>query len=667
MKKRLNIDIETYSSVDLKKCGVYKYVASPDFEILLFSYSFDGSPVYTVDLTAGEQIPTYILQALTDAAILKIAANATFERLSLSRHIGQHLTADQWECTLVRASMLGLPIALDPLAKVLKVVDQKSASGKGLIKLFCVPCKPTKVNGGRTRNLPEHFPDKWAEFKAYNAQDVRTEMAVGAKLVAYPIPEKEVLLYQLDQRINDAGIMVDVHFVQRAIEIDAQQKELLTAEAALLTGLDNPNSVAQLKDWLSEELDEEVKSLNKESLPELIKGCTDDVILRVLELRLELSKTSIRKYKAMTAAVLGNGRLCGLLQFYGANRTGRWAGRLVQPHNLATNKMPHGSLDAARQIVAGQADGFTGLSLGFASVSDTLSQLIRTAFVAAPGHRFIPADFSAIEARVIAWLAGESWRMDVFALKKSDIYAASAAQMFRVPMESIVYWNGAGKKVEGPNYSLRKRGKVAELALGYQGSTGALIKMGALKEGLQEHELKPLVTAWRTANPKIVKLWYEINDCAIDAVREPGRTFTHRCGCAFKVENGILFITLPSGRKLAYVSPRLVPGQYGDMLVYNGVDQEKKRWTTIDTYGGKLVENITQAIARDALAEAMLRLDAAGYRIVMHVHDEIIVEAPFGVGSCEDINRIMGEPIPWAAGLPLRAESFESPYYKKDG
>lgn len=644
----LSIDIETYSGVDLTKSGVYAYTEAPDFEILLFGYAFDDGPVEIVDLASGEGLPAEVFEALTDPTTIKTAFNANFERTCLAKHFNKPMPPEQWRCTQAHALTLGLPIRLEDVAKALKLKHQKDNAGKALIRYFSIPCKPTKANGRRTRNLPEHASEKWEQFKAYCRQDVEVERAIRERLLQYPMQEQK--LWELDQRINDTGVRIDPVLVKNAIACDTIYQEKLLAEATRLTGLDNPNSVSQLKKWLKEAVDLEVESLNKESVPELLKQTKSNTVKRVLELRQELAKTSVKKYQAMERAKCRDDRIRGLLQFYGANRTGRWAGRLVQVQNLPQNKLK--DLDLARNLLlTGQYDA---LELLFDSVPVVLSQLIRTAFIPSPGCRFVVADFSAIEARVIAWLAGEKWRMDVFN-SHGKIYEASAAQMFKVPVESITKGN-----------PLRQKGKIAELALGYQGSKGALITMGALNMGLTEEELPGLVTTWRQANPAIVRLWQDVENAALTAVREK-RPVLIQYGVVFTYESGILFIRLPSGRRLAYVKPKIeVEERFNKMgLTYEGYEQGK--WGRLRTYGGKLVENIVQATARDCLAEAMLRLDAADYRIVMHVHDEAVLEVPEN-NSCalEDACEIMARPIEWAPGLPLRADGFECNYYRKD-
>lgn len=642
----LAIDIETYSSVDIKSCGMYKYAQAPDFAILLFAYSFDGGPVQVIDIAQGKMPPDYIMSALTDPSVIKTAFNAAFERTCISEYFLIDLPVKQWECTMAKASMLGLPLSLDMVAKVLKLEDGKK-DGKALIRYFAMPCKPTKANGGRTRNMPANDPERWAQFIEYNRRDVEVELAIRERIAFFNIPNMERKIYQLDQRINDTGVLLDPVLIENAIRMDDEIRERLTAEAVDLTGLDNPNSPAQLKNWLSTETGGAVTSLTKEAIPVLLEQTEDEAVTRLLNIRQEMAKTSVKKYEAMAACIGSDQRVRGLLQYYGANRTGRWAGRLVQVQNLPRNEMR--DLDLARQLVR---DGdLEMVEILFGNVPNVLSQLIRTAFVASPGHRLMVADFSAIEARVIAWLAGERWRLEVFKTH-GKIYEASAAQMFRVPIEAVTKGS-----------DLRQKGKVSELALGYQGGPNALIAMGALTMGLDEEELPRLVKMWRNANKAIVDYWEVVGNAALEAV-ETGAPVTITHGIRFHVQQGILWITLPSGRKLAYYKPHIAENRFGSpALKYWGMD---KIWTVQDTYGGKLVENIVQAIARDCLADAMLRLDAAGYRIVMHVHDEVVLEMPHGKGSLDEVNSIMGQVIPWAKGLPLTADSYETSFYKKD-
>jgi DNA polymerase len=651
----LTIDIETFSSADLKTSGVYKYVQASDFEILLFAYAVDEDAVEIVDLAQGEGLPEKILVALTSPYVLKTAHNANFERTCISQHFKTYLPVEQWCCTMAKAAMLGLPLSLDAASKALKLSNEKSSAGKGLIRYFSIPCKPTKANGQRTRNLPHHDLQKWQQFKDYCVQDVVVERAINKKISFFTVPAAETRLWQLDQIINDTGVLLDKQFVKNAIIMDKTYREKLTAEAIELTGLDNPNSAAQLKKWLTTETGEEVTTLRSTDIPELLKSAPTGTVTRVLELRQEMSKTSIKKYSAMMNCVCSDSRVRGLLQYYGANRTGRWAGRLVQVQNLRKNEMS--DLDMAREIVK-QGD-LELMEILFGNVPDVLSQLIRTAFICPPGHTLIPADFSAIEARVIAWLAGEKWRLEVFNTH-GKIYEASASHMFKVPIEQVTKGS-----------DLRQKGKMSELALGYQGGPNAIIKIEISnktpkEKRIPEEELPRLVAMWRQANKAIVNYWKTCENAAIDCV-ETGQPVRLNHGIRFFMERGILFIELPSKRRLTYLRPQLRPNKFGGhSLYYEGMDQEKKTWGLQQTYGGKLVENIVQAFARDCLADAMLRVHDAGYKIVMHVHDEIVNEVPTGKGSVEEINRIMGEPIPWAKGLPLRADSYETLYYKKD-
>lgn len=642
----LGIDIETFSDVDLIKSGVYAYTASPQFEILLFAYAFDDDDIKIVDIASGENLPNEITEVLTDDRIIKTAFNANFERVALSKYLNKKLTANSWRCTAVQAATLGLPLSLDGVARVLGLSQQKMKEGKELIRYFSIPCKPTKANGGRTRNLPHHAPEKWTVFKTYCKKDVEVERAIRKKLAKYSISENEQRNYILDQQINDRGVLVYLELVAKAMECDRLHKEDTFSQAQMLTGLDNPNSVAQLKKWLLEN-GVEVDSLSKKVVIDLAKE-SDGEIERLLNLRLQLAKTSIRKYEAIERSVCPDGRVRGLLQFYGANRTGRWSGRLVQVQNLPQNHLK--DLTLARNLV--KKGQFDTLELLFESVPHVLSELIRTAFVPKSNYRFIVSDFSAIEARVIAWLAVEKWRIDVFKTH-GKIYEASASQMFKVPIEEITKGS-----------PLRQKGKISELALGYGGSVGALTAMGAIDMGVAEEELQGLVAAWRQANPNITKLWWDIDKAALKAVKE--RTTAVVGKIKIHYESGILFITLPSGRKLSYIKPRIQPNKFGrDAVTYEGIGATKK-WERIETYGPKLVENIVQATARDLLAEAMLNIADKGYEIVMHVHDEVIIEAPMHLGSLKEVCDIMAIAPVWAEGLPLRADGFECDYYKKD-
>ena len=665
----LRIDIETYSSVDLKKAGMHRYVESPDFEVLLFGYAFNEKPVQVVDLAQREALPDRVQRALWDPAVRKTAYNAAFETTCLSRHFGRPMDITQWECTSVHALYLGLPGNLADVGRVVGLAadQQKKSSGWALIRYFCLPCKPTKSNGGRTRNRPHHDPAKWDLFKEYCAGDVVAEREIARKIDKFPVPAQEWKLWHLDQRMMNTGVLVDRELVQSAIECDTIVREKLTQEAMQLTGLSNPNSRAQLLAWLQEEEDEEISDLTKKTVPKLLENTDSDVVRRVLELRQELAKTSVSKYRAMERVACSDDAVRGLTQFYGANRTGRWAGRLVQVQNLPQNKLK--DLYIARELI--KARDLTAVEMLFGSVADTLSQLIRTAFVARPGKRFVPVDFSAIEARVVAWLAWCEWRLEVFKTH-GKIYEASAEQMFKLPPGSVT------KKSP-----YRQRGKVAELALGYQGGAGALKTMGALEMGVPEEELEPIKQAWRDANPEVVDLWYALEGAAKDAVRRKSDVHMYIAGrramLSFVCESGFLFIKLPSGRRLAYVKPRIqgedlyrekadgsryVVASAGS-LTYEGMDQKTKQWTRLPTYGGKLLENITQAIARDCLAEAMLAIDKAGFTQLFTVHDEIIVESD-QPDALKAVEEIMGRPIPWAPGLPLRGDGFETPYYMKE-
>lgn len=642
----LSIDIETYSDVDLTKCGVYAYSDSPNFEILLFAYAFDEEPTQIVDFACGEQLPARVLAALEDPVIIKAAFNAQFERTCISKYLGRKLSPEGWQCTAVQSAMLALPLSLDSVGEVLNIQRKKLKEGADLVRFFSMPCKPTKANGGRTRNRPEDAPEKWERFKTYCIRDVDAEREIRQKLWKFPIPEAEMELYRMDQEINDRGILVDRKLVENAVLCDNQYRQMVTARAYELTGLSNPNSPVQIKGWLSEH-GVEAEKLDKKTVKGLISE-TDGEVLEVLKLRLLMAKTSVKKYEAIERSVCSDGRVHGLLQFYGANRTGRWAGRLVQVQNLPQNHIP--DLELARSLVKEQR--FEDLDLLYDSTPEVLSELIRTAFVPEPGCRFIVADFSAIEARVLAWFAGEQWRLDTFA-EGGDIYCASASKMFGVPVVK-----------HGVNGHLRQKGKIAELALGYGGAVGALTSMGALDMGLQEEELQPLVSQWRNSNPHITKFWWEVDAAAVKAVKE--RTEVPLGKLCFVYRSGILFVTLPSGRKLSYIKPRMTQNRFGrESLSYEGVGESKK-WLRIETYGPKLVENIVQATARDLLAQAMLRLRNQGFEIVMHIHDEAVLEVPEGVSGVEEICQIMSEQPDWAAGLPLRADGYECAFYKKD-
>ena len=643
----LSIDLETYSDQPLAKTGVYRYVESPDFEILLFAYSVDGGPVQQIDLAHGEKIPSEILAALEDDKVTKWAFNANFERICLSRFLGyptgDYLEPDSWKCSMVWAAYMGLPLSLEGAGAVLGLEKQKLTEGKDLIKYFCQPCTPTKSNGQRTRNLPKHAPDKWLAFKRYNIRDVETEMSIQSRLSKYPVPDSVWEEYHLDQEINDRGVGLDMELVRQAIQMDGRSRSELTQAMKELTSLDNPNSVQQMKQWLADN-GVETDTLGKKAVAELLKTAPQQ-LQKVLTLRQQLAKSSVKKYQAMETAVCADGRARGMFQFYGANRTGRWAGRIIQMQNLPQNHLD--DLSEARGLV--RAGGFDALEMLYEDVPDTLSQLIRTAFVPQENRKFIVADFSAIEARVIAWLAGEKWRQDVFAEGK-DIYCASASQMFGVPVEK-----------HGINGHLRQKGKIAELALGYGGSVGALKAMGALEMGLSEDELPALVSAWRQANPKIVQFWWAVDRAVMDAVARRTTTKTH--GIIFSARNGMLFITLPSGRSLAYVKPKIGENRFGgDCITYEGVGGTKK-WERIDSYGPKFVENIVQATSRDILCYAMQTLRCCS--IVMHIHDEVVIEADRRM-SLQAVCDQMGRTPPWAKGLQLRADGYETDFYKKD-
>lgn len=652
--KTLNIDIETYSDEDLTKVGVYKYADSPNFEILLFAYSIDGGPIECEDLTLSE-IPDELVAALTDKNVLKIAFNAQFERVCLSKYLGipYYLDPSQWHCTMVHANELGLPASLGQCAKYLNIEQQKDTRGTQLINFFSKPCKPTKKNGMRTRNLPEHDPEKWQTFMDYCVQDVNVEMAIANKLNRFPVPESEWELYTLDQRINDRGAEIDHELASAAIDIMADLSEAGLNEMKKLTGLENPNSLAQLKKWL-EEQGTSFEKLGKEVvLKALALGNLPENVAEVLKLRLSLSNSSTKKYLMMDNARCSDNRIHGILQFYGANRTGRWAGRLLQVQNLPRNYLSE--IDFARQLV--KEKDVEGIELMYEDVPDTLKQLIRTGLVAKKGHRFIVSDFSAIEARVIAWYAKQEWVLDVFRTH-GKIYEATAAQMFHLGEVTDYDW----KSHEGKD--MRQRGKVATLALGYQGGPGALKAMGALENGIEEHELQDIVDRWRTANKRIKNFWHETQKAVIDCLKNGGIKKGPR-GLKFYKKAGFLFIQLPSGRKLAYAKAHLEQGDYGPAVFYEG-QGDKVMFTKQQTYGGKLVENIVQATARDVLAEAMLRLEDAGYPIVFHVHDEAVAEVPEGKNSIEEMNEIMSVVPDWAEGLPLNAEGFETKYYMKD-
>lgn len=659
--KEMSIDLETYSDVNITKCGAYKYAESEEFEILLFGVSVDGGPVTVYDLACGDTIPEEILAALSDEKVTKWAFNASFERICLSNWLKKHrpeyftgysipedpasqyLNPASWKCTMIWSAYMGLPLSLEGVGAVLKLQDQKLKEGKDLIRYFCSPCKPTKSNGGRTRNLPDHDSEKWSLFKSYNKRDVEVAMAIQKRLSKYPVPDFIWDEYHLDQEINDRGIALDMDVVENAITFDERSKAALSETMQDITGVENPNSVVQMKAWLSEN-GVEAESLGKKDVAKLIND-TDGQVEEALRLRLQLAKSSVKKYQAMQNAVCRDGRAHGMFQFYGANRSGRWAGRLIQLQNLPQNHMP--DLAEARAIV--KAGDYDTLQLLYDDIPDTLSQLIRTAFVPSPGYKFIVSDFSAIEARVLAYLAGETWRSKVFAERK-DIYCASASQMFGVPVEK-----------HGINGHLRQKGKIAELALGYGGSVGALKSMGALEMGLTEEELQPLVNSWRNSNPMITTFWWDIDRAVKTTITQ--RTQTEVRGIRFFYKSGMLFIKLPSGRLLSYVKPRIGENQYGgESVTYEGVGSTKK-WERIESYGPKFVENIVQAVSRDILCYAMKTLRHCF--IVGHVHDELIIECSPDV----DLNVIckqMGRSPEWLPDILLRADGYETNFYKKD-
>lgn len=641
----LAIDIETYSDVSLPDCGVHRYAASEQFEILLFAYSLNDEPTKIIDLASGEKMPDEIMKMLTDDSVIKTAYNAAFERNCINRYFGLSLKPEGWRCTLVQASMLSLPLSLEGVGEALNLDKKKMSEGKELIRFFCMPCKPTKSNGGRRRNLPSDEPEKWELFKTYCIRDVDVEKQIRNKLSKFPIPDRDQELYCMDQRINDRGIMVDRELISHAVACDLLYKETATKKAYRISGLENPNSVSQLKDWLAKK-GIEIDSLAKAAVEELVENTEGDVA-EMMKLRLAMSKTSVKKYEAMERSVCPDGRVHGLLQFYGANRTGRWAGRLVQIHNLPQNHME--DLELARSIV--KEGRYDLVELLYDSTPDVLSELIRTAFVAKPGCRFIVSDFSAIEARVMGYLAGEGWVMEEFR-GAGKIYEQTASKMFHIPIEEIT---------KGSPY--RARGKVASLACQYGGAEGALVSMGALNF-VEEDELKGLVQSWRTANPHIVNYWYEIDGAVKAAVKKRKMTTVGRVTVYY--QSGMLKIALPSGRVLSYVRPRMTVNRFGSESVsYEGVGTNRK-WTRIESYGAKFCENIVQATARDVLAEAMLRLEKKGFDIVCHIHDEVVLEVPEGTSSVEEVNEIMAVCPDWCAGLPLKAAGFESPFYKKD-
>ena len=661
--KTLSIDIETYSDIPLQKSGVYRYCESPNFEILLFGYSADSGPVQVVDLACGEKIPADVLDALTDDAVTKWAFNASFERVCLSRYlrdlgisldpfhdkhplsqeVARFLNPESWRCSMVWAATMGLPLSLEGVGAVLGLEKQKLTEGKELIKFFCQPCAPTKTNGQRTRNRPFHAPDKWDAFKRYNLRDVETEMGIQQRLAKFPVPDQVWEEYHIDQEINDRGVRLDMELVRSAIDMDTRSRHELTTAMKRMTALENPNSVQQMKQWLSDN-GMETESLDKKAVAELLKDAPAE-LREVLSLRQQLAKSSVRKYQAMENTVCSDSRARGMFQFFGAARTGRFSGRNIQLQNLPQNHLP--DLAEARALV--RAGDFDAVKLLYEDVPDTLSQLIRTAFIPKDGAQFLVADFSAIEARVIAWYAGETWRQKVFE-KGGDIYCASASQMFKVPVEK-----------HGINGHLRQKGKIAELALGYGGSVGALKAMGAIEMGLTEDELPPLVDAWRQSNPRIVEFWWAVDRAVMESVRYKHTTTDY--GLTFSCRSGMLFITLPSGRNLAYVKPKIGTNKFGgECITYEGVGATKK-WERLDSYGPKFVENIVQATARDILCYAMRTLRCCS--IVMHIHDELVIEADPSM-SLDAVCEQMGRTPPWATGLLLRADGYATPFYKKD-
>ena len=661
--KTMHIDIETYNDVDLKKCGVARYAESPQFEVLLFGYALGNGPEVVIDLAAGEQIPADAMAALFDVNVRKKAFNAQFEMTCLAKHLGEEMPAEQWECTSVHALYLGLPNDLAGVCTALKAPAQyhKQRAGSALIRVFCQPCRATKVNGGRTRNLPHHDPQKWHLFKQYCAGDVKAERYVSAQLAPFPVPAKERRLWLLDQKMFRRGVGVDVDLIDSAIYCDEVVKKQMREQAIKITGIANPNSVSQLITWLEKETGEDVPDLQKKSVPKLLEKAGPGVVQDMLKLRQEMSKTSVKKYQAMRRGVCQDGRLRGVTQFYGANRTGRWAGRMVQLQNLPQNRLL--DLDLARRMV--KERDVDGIDMLFGSVPDTLSQLIRTALVPEAGHRLVVSDFSAIEARVIAWMAGCKWRIKVFQTH-GKIYEASAEQMFKLASGSVT------KKSP-----YRQKGKIAELALGFQGGVNALINMGALDMGIAEHELGPIKDAWRLANPEIVRLWYAVETAMYEAITRKTsvelKIASGKSKIKYRYQDGYLIVTLPSNRELFYVNARIETEDLknGDYVVasegsitYEGVDQKTRRWCRMSTFGGRAVENLVQAIARDCLAESMLALDQAGFNQLFTVHDEDVAEEK--EDRLKEMEEIMGRPISWAPGLPLRADGFTTDYYMKE-
>ncbi len=648
----LSIDIETYSDQDISKVGVYRYVGTLEFEILLFAYAYDDEPVKIVDLALGEEIPEQVIKDLHDPNVIKSAFNANFERTALGEYFG-YMEPEQWRCTMIKALTIGLPSSLDMVGKALHLGEdkQKMAVGKRLIQYFCKPCKPTKSNGGRTRNLPEHDLEKWNLFKDYCIRDVESERDIREKLSMYITTKEEQDLWSLDQRINDHGVNTDIKVIEQAIAINNKYTEILMQRAKEITGLENPNSLAQLKKWIGEKTGQEVTSITKDTIPGLIEAAGEHKeVKEMLELRQLMGKTSVKKYETMLRSRGSDGRIRGILQFYGANRTGRWAGRLVQVQNLPQNHIE--DLEDARNFL--KAGDMEAIDLIYDNIPDTLSQLIRTAFIPSKGNRFIVADFSAIEARVIAWYAKEEWRQEVFA-NNGDIYCASASKMFKVPV-----------KKHGINGHLRQKGKIAELALGYGGSVGA-IKAFDKAGSIPEDELPKLVSDWREASPNIVNFWWDVDKAAKKCITNRTYVELKKYNLTFIYSPGLMFIQLPSGRSLCYVRPKIGSNSWGSTIItYEGMEQTSKQWTRLETYGPKLVENIVQATARDCLGVTMKRVTKAGYNIVFHVHDELILDVPKGQGSLEEVNKIFGIPIPWADGLILSADGYECNFYMKD-
>lgn len=655
MKRTLSIDLETYSEIDIAKCGSFRYIDDESFEILLLGYAFDDEPVTVIDLTADEEAPADFLAALYDPEVTKTAWNCAFERFGLWKHFGRYCPPEQWSDTMILSAVCGLPLGLGEAGKALRLEadEAKDREGKALIRYFCSPCRPTKVNGGRTRNLPTDAPDKWAQFIEYNRQDVVAERTIRKRLLRWEPDSLEHKFWCLDARINERGMRVDRELVHNAIAMDARYKAELTKQAVAISGLENPNSVAQIKQWLLEQEGIEVPSLNKKVVAEVVSQLNGERAKQFMALRARLAKSSTKKYEAMERSACADAHIKGCFQFYGANRTGRFAGRLVQLQNLPQNHME--DLAVARSLV--RDNDYETVRLLYDSVSDTLSELIRTALIPEPGHRFIVADFSAIEARVIAWIAGEQWRLDVFR-NGGDIYCASASQMFHVPVVK-----------HGENGHLRQKGKIAELALGYGGGANALKAFGADKMGMTEEEMVNTVDLWREASPRVCALWRALERAAIRCVAHKTPQVSAIGGIRFEMECGILWMTLPSGRRIAYYGAEYGPSRFHRdrrALSYMGVDQKTKRWGRVETWGGKLAENVTQATARDCLRDTMLALEDAGYDIRAHVHDEVIISEPRDGRTVEDVSAIMGRELPWASGLPLRGDGYACDFYMKD-